>query len=131
MMNYSSTDGKQLKVPDAVLLKSMALPIEYDNGVYIIRWDIRTIFPDNGTERNPLVTFASWRGKEYPGIERIKTWLKEYYNGKIPENINLKDYSYERIRVYNLRKTSGNAGEKRSGVCSSLDDKHRQPADRK
>ena len=93
MMNYSSTDGKQLKVPDAVLLKSMALPIEYDNGVYIIRWDIRTIFPDNGTERNPLVTFASWRGKEYPGIERIKT--------------------------------------KRSGVCSSLDDKHRQPADRK
>ena len=109
MMNYSNTAGKQLKAPDTVLLKSMALPIEYDNGVYIIRWDIRAIFPDNGTERNPLVTFASWRGKEYPGIERIKTWLKEYYIGKIPENINLKDYSYERIRVYNLRKTSGNA----------------------
>lgn len=109
MMNYSNTAGKQLKAPDTVLLKSMAWPIEYDNGVYIIRWDIRAIFPDNGTERNPLVTFASWRGKEYPGIERIKTWLKEYYNGKIPENINLKDYSYERIRVYNLRKTSGNA----------------------
>ena len=50
MMNYSNTAGKQLKAPDTVLLKSMALPIEYDNGVYIMRWDIRAIFRDNGTE---------------------------------------------------------------------------------
>lgn len=130
-MNYSNIDRKRLGTPDTVLLKSMALPVEYEDGIYIVRWDIRTIFPDDGTQKNPLVTFASWTGREYPGIERIKTWLEEYYNGKIPGNINLKDYKYERIRVYNLRKASGNAGEKRPGVRASLDDKYRQSADRK
>lgn len=109
MTNYSSIAGKRLKAPDAVLLRSMAVPIEYNNGVYIIRWGIRTVFPDDGTEKNPLVTFVSWIGKKYPGMERIEEWIREYYNGKIPECINLKDYSYERIRVYNVCKSPGNA----------------------